>query len=65
VQKCAIDDPEEEVRDTANWALKQLNRIRPVGLDESSFALLSGSANPETASVGAHAGSGGAPERIG
>jgi HEAT repeats len=53
VQKCAIDDPEEEVRDTANWALKQLNRIRPVGLDETSFALLSG------------AGSGSAPESNG
>ncbi len=56
VQKCAIDDPEEEVRDTANWALKQLNRIRPVGLDEHSFAVLSGSASSASAS---------APERIG
>ncbi len=56
VQKCAIDDPEEEVRDTANWALKQLNRIRPVGLDESSFAALSGSAS---------SASGSAPDRIG
>jgi HEAT repeats len=61
VQKCAIDDPEEEVRDTANWALKQLNRIRPVGLDENSFAALSGSASAASAS----AASASAPDSIG
>jgi HEAT repeats/HEAT repeat len=44
VQKCAVDDPEAEVRETAAWALKQLNRIRPVSLDHS--LALSGAVSP-------------------
>ncbi len=44
VQKCAVDDPEAEVRETAAWALKQLNRIRPVSLD--SNLALSGAVSP-------------------
>jgi hypothetical protein len=47
VQQCAVDDPEAEVRETATWALKQLNRIRPVSLD-SSLALSSAVSPPES-----------------
>lgn len=39
VQKTAIDDPDEEVRETANWALKQFNRIRPPVMDENLIAI--------------------------
>ncbi|MBE9032441.1 HEAT repeat domain-containing protein [filamentous cyanobacterium LEGE 11480] len=48
VQKCALDDPDDEVRDTANWALKQLNRIRPATMDGSLAALSSSVSPPES-----------------
>jgi HEAT repeats len=44
VQKCSVDDPDDEVRETATWALKQLNRIRPVSLD--GVAALSAAVSP-------------------
>jgi vesicle coat complex subunit len=44
VQKCSVDDPDDEVRETATWALKQLNRIRPVSLD--GMAALSAAVSP-------------------
>ncbi len=47
VQKCAVDDPEAEVRETAAWALKQLNRIRPVSLDHN-LALSGSVSSPES-----------------
>jgi HEAT repeats len=34
----ATDDPDAEVRDTATWALKQLNRIRPTTVEGSNNA---------------------------
>jgi HEAT repeats len=48
VQHCAIDDPDAEVRETANWALKQLNRIRPMPLDGNLAALSSVVSRPES-----------------
>lgn len=47
VQKTAIDDPDDAVRDTANWALKQLNRIRPPVMDENLIAIAGTVAAPE------------------
>ncbi|NJN49307.1 MAG: HEAT repeat domain-containing protein [Alkalinema sp. RL_2_19] len=47
VQKSAINDPDEEVRDTANWALKQLSRIRPPVMDENLVAIASAVSPPE------------------
>ncbi len=47
VQKCALDDPEVEVRETAAWALKQLNRIRPASLDHN-LALSGSVSSPES-----------------
>lgn len=51
VQKTAIDDPDDEVRDTANWALKQLNRIRPPVMDENLIAIASTVTPPERLSA--------------
>lgn len=47
----AIDDPDDEVRETANWALAQLSNIRglPVGENRTSR---SNSANPPEDSTG-------------
>ncbi len=43
----ATDDPDAEVRDTANWALKQLNRIRPPAM-ENAGAIASSVSRPES-----------------
>jgi hypothetical protein len=43
----ATEDPDEEVRDTANWALKQLNRIKPAAM-ENTQALKQSVSRPES-----------------
>jgi HEAT repeats len=43
----ATDDPDAEVRDTANWALKQLNRIRPPAM-ENAGAIANSVSRPES-----------------
>jgi hypothetical protein len=43
----ATEDPDAEVRDTANWALKQLNRIKPAAM-ENAQALKQSVSRPES-----------------
>jgi hypothetical protein len=47
IQKSSIDDPDAEVRETANWALKQLNRIRPPAMEMNLTASPNSTIGPE------------------